>query len=76
MKVMPIFSDLRPKIGQKPSAAEAVAVEAKLLAMAVGFGLWSTPVFSTLKGEAYLYRKCLKDDLILNVECLVIDFVS
>ena len=43
MKVIPILSDLRPKIGQKPSAAVAVAVGAKPSATAVGFGLRSTP---------------------------------
>ena len=43
MKVIPIFSDLWPKIGQKPSAAVAVAVGAKPSATAVGFGLRFTP---------------------------------
>ena len=43
MKLIPIFSDLRPKFGQKPSAAVAVAVGAKPSATAVGFGLRHTP---------------------------------
>ena len=42
MKVMPTFSDLRPKFYQKSSAAVAVVV--KPSATAIGFGLRSTPL--------------------------------
>ena len=48
MEIMPFLHNLRPKFGQKASAAVAVAVEIKPTAMAVGFGLRSTPVIDTL----------------------------
>ena len=45
MEIMPFLHNLRPKFGQKASAAVAIAVEIKPTATAVGFGLRSTPAY-------------------------------